>query len=185
MANVIAIVGIGAGALVAIVVQVMSARTEEARIRQQSADARVQELRDLLDGSVQQFWAAYRTLFAIRQALEPSYPEWSPELTREFGERLARHVDLVAGYGLRVGIRTPEGADVARAHTVADKIIRDYAAEYRAYVEYSLGDEQGPPPPPDEEFFKGLRELRQAIRDHVGVVEPTKAASHPPRSPRP
>ena len=167
MADTVAIVGIVSGTAVAIGGQWL----ERQRIKQQIADARLQGLGELLDGSVQHFWAAYNTLFAIRHGPEPGDPDWSPDAMREFGQELDKHVDLVVSDSLRVGIRTPRGADIAKVHGDADRIIRNYEADYRQYLEYDLIEEKKPPRPPDEDLFDEMRALRQAIRAYVGVVE--------------
>lgn len=176
MADTVAIVSIVSGATVAIGSVLINAALENQRIKQRVADARRQELGDLLDGSVQHFWAAYKTLFAIRVGPEPGEVGWSPDKMREFGEELDRHLDVVVADSLRVGLRTPRGADIARVHGAADRVIREYEAEYREYLEYNLVDDliddKTPPTPPDEELFGEMRKLRQAIRDYVGVVEP-------------
>jgi hypothetical protein len=92
-----------------------NAGLERERIKQQVADARLQELDELLDGSVQHFWAAYRTLFTIREAPQPGDPEWSPERMRELGVELDQHVTQVVADALRVGIRTPADAEISNA----------------------------------------------------------------------
>jgi hypothetical protein len=96
---------------------------------------------------VQHFWAAYRTLFTIREAPQPGDPEWSPERMRELGVELDQHVTQVVADALRVGIRTPADAEITTAHGNANRIIRVYEAKSREYLDYDLVDEQTAPAP--------------------------------------
>jgi hypothetical protein len=172
MADTVAIISIVSGATVALGGHFINARLENQRIKQQVADARLQELGELLDGSVQHFWAAYRTLFTIREGPEPGDAGWSPDKMRELGYDLEEHVTQVVADALRVGIRTPRNAEITTAHGDANRIIRVYEAKYREYLDYDLVDEKPPPPPPDEALFDAMGDFRQSIRKYVGVVEP-------------
>jgi hypothetical protein len=179
MADLVALVSIVSGATVAIGGHFINAGLERQRIKLQVADARLQELGELLDGSVQHFWAAYRTLFAIREAPQPGDPEWSPERMRERGVELDEHVRQVVADALRIGIRTPADAEITMAHDDANRIIRVYEAEYREYLDHDLADEKSPPRPPDRELFDAMGVFRRSIRRYVGVVEPQNRRGYP------
>jgi hypothetical protein len=152
-------------------VPLINARFEQRRLRQQRLDARLSELREILDIAVQHLFKAYSILFDIRE--ECRKPLSPPERLRALGNGLREEVDLLAGYGLRVRLRTPAGAAVAERQDEANRIFLRYEAEYRAYLEDRLlARGERPPPPPAEDAFAAITSLIREIRTFAGVVTP-------------
>lgn len=144
-------------------------------MERQSRDARLSELRDLLDDAVIHLFAGYNVLYLIGQQRHKKLrgTEWSQERLRQLGEELRQEAILCGSLGLRVKLRTPRGAEVGRKQDAANRIFLDYEFAYRMYVEAELLDTEQPPSPPDREAFEAIRALIMEIRDFAGVVEPS------------
>jgi hypothetical protein len=67
MTEAIALAGMLSGAAVAILVPFISARLEGNRMEQQGRDARLEELRVILDGAVQRLYDAWTVLYEVEQ----------------------------------------------------------------------------------------------------------------------
>jgi hypothetical protein len=178
VADAVAITGIVSGWLVAIAVALINARKEQRRMEIQSRDARLSELRDLLDDAVEHLYNGYWTLYFIRQesAKDPRGPEWSPERLYQLGDELRAEVKLLPPLGLRVKLRTPAGAGVGERQDKANHILLNYEWRYRKYLEADLADKEKPPSAPADETFEAITVLIREIRDFVGVVEPGAVA---------
>lgn len=176
MADPVAIVGILSGASVAIGVPFINARLEQRRLEQQSLDARLTELRDLLDGAVQHLFKSYYILFEIGQERRKPASDREHGRLRQLGDTLDEQSELLGRYGLRVRLRTPAGTEVAERQDQANRIVLDYAYEYRRYLDSNGMEQTGPPIPPTEEAFRAIQALIREIRAYAGVVTPPMTA---------
>ena len=168
------VVSAAAGLAVGFGVPTITARREKERVKQQSLDARLDELRQVLDSAVTHLFEAYGILYLIHEERrkEPGAPEWSPKTLRELGERLTEESHLRAEHGLRVDIRTAKDSELAKAVRVANRFFLKYEVEFRRYLESDLLDEEKPPQPPANEAFEALLAFQEEIRAFVGVVAP-------------
>jgi hypothetical protein len=183
-ANLIALVSIVTGAVVGLVVglgvPLVSARFERQRLKQQSADLRLDELRQVRDSAVKHLFQGYHTLYLIREERrkELDGPEWSPEKLRELGQELTEEAHLCAEHGLRVDIRTPKETNLTQAQRAANRFLLDYDFEYRRYLDSGRLQQEKPPHPPDNDAFKAILKFQEEIRAFVGVVAPPGPALH-------
>jgi hypothetical protein len=173
VADPVAIIGIVSGATVALGVPFINYRFDERRMERQRRDARLSELRELLDDAVIHLFAGYNVLYLIGQERHKELrgAEWSQKRLRQLGEELRQEAILCGSLGLRVKLRTPRGAEVSQRQDAANRIFLDYEFAYRMYVEADLLDTEKPPDPPDREAFEAIRALIMEIRDFAGVVE--------------
>jgi hypothetical protein len=177
-ANLIALVSVVSGAVVGLTVgfgvPLMSARLERQRVKQQSVDARLDELRQVLDSAVQHLFEGYGILYLIHEERrkELNGAEWSPKRLRELGEKLTEEAHLCAEHGLRVDIRTAKDSELSKAQRVANQFFLHYEAVFRRYLDRDLLDEEKPPRPPDNEAFEAILRFQEEIRAFVGVVAP-------------
>lgn len=175
MADPVAIVSVISGATVAIGVPFINARLERRRLQHQSRTARLDELRALLDTTLQHLFRGYWILYAIgeERKKQPSSDEWSEERLRELGKELAEETEILAQHGLRVKLRTPAAVALGQTQDRANRIFLQYNAQYRRYLASDLVDQEKPPAPPTDEAWGAVREMIEDIREYVGVVPPT------------
>lgn len=102
MADPVAVIGILSGASVALGVAFLNERRELKRLQIQSRDARVSELRELLDDAVIHLFAGYDVLYLIGQERNKKLrgPEWSQERLRQLGQELRREAILCGSLGV-------------------------------------------------------------------------------------
>jgi hypothetical protein len=183
-ANLIALVSVVSSAVVALVVgfgvPLISARLERQRLKQQSADLRLDELRQVLDSAVKHLFQGYNTLYLIQEERrkELDGPEWSPEKLHELGQELTEETHLCAEHGLRVDIRTPRETNLTKAQRAANRFFLDYEFHYRRYLDRDRLQQEKPPRPPDDEVFQAILKFQEEIRAFVGVVAPPGPALH-------
>ena len=170
----LALVSVIATAAVAIAVPFINAQLEEKRMTLRRREARLDEVRQLLDGALQHLVSADSILVDIqRESLkEPSASEWSPTRLRQLGEQLTVVTEQCAEDGNRLGVRIPAGSQVANALGEATMILRRYEADYHAYLGQEPIDQEKPPPPPEEDLWTSVRAFREEIRKFAGVVAP-------------
>jgi hypothetical protein len=165
---VVAITSVVSSAGVAFAVTLISGRNERERDERQRLDARRDELRQLLDGSVQHLFRGYDLMYTIDR--EDSA---STQRLRQLGEQLTEETWLIAQHGLRVGLRVPAGTPLGKKQRHVNRIFLEYDFKFRNYLENVEAETQRIlPPPPHREAFKGIRALVNEIRSFVGVVEP-------------
>jgi hypothetical protein len=165
---VVAIASVISSAGVAIAVALISGRNERAREELHRVEARRDELRQLLDSSVQHLFRGYDILYTI-----DSLEDASTERLRQLGEQLTEATWLIAQHGLRVALRVPAGTSLARKQSDVNRIFLTYEFEFRNYLEALEADVQSTfPPSPHREAFKGIIELNHEIRSFLGVIEP-------------
>ena len=172
MADPVAIVSVVSGAAVAIGVPFINSRLERSRLEQQSRDARLGELRVLLDGAVQHLYDAWTTLFEIEQEAQQKLPRPEPsnDFLRRSGRRLTEQTDLVVQDGLRVRLRTPPGAAIAAVHQAAQDSIAGYERDYRRFLESERFEEETPPLPPPVDLSQATGSFIDEVRRFAGVV---------------
>jgi hypothetical protein len=186
MAEAIAIVSIVSGAAVAIVVPFINSRLERSRMQSQSRDARMEELRGLLDGSIQHLYAAWTSLFEIDEQRQQELPR--PDLQNEFllhvGGTLAEQADAIVQDGLRIRLRTPPESAIGSAHLAAQNVFLAYEAQYRSFLRSELMEQEKPPRSSAQNLSSAIGVFMNEIQEFVGVVEATDAAeSRPPDHP--
>lgn len=164
----IAIVSILSGAAVAIVVPFINARLERSRIEEQSRRVRLEELRGLLDQSVQHLYDAWGLLFDIEQEAQKAIR--STTALRKLDATLTKQADVIVQDGLRINIRTPPDASIVTAHREAQDLFARYEAEYRRSPEVKL-----PPPPPTTAMSQAIAGFMEEIHAFVGVVPPVSS----------
>jgi hypothetical protein len=173
----LALVSIVSGAAVAITVPFVNARLERSRLEKQSRDARVEELRALLDGAVQRLWKTWTILYDVDQEgqRELPRPQWSDTRLRQLGADLTTELDSVVQDGLRIKLRTPPDSPVNQAHEKALDFVLRCELDHRKFLESELMDHERPPQPPITEFSEAIGRFMGEIRAFVGIVEPTAA----------
>ena len=177
----VAIASVVSSASVAIAVPFITARNERKRYELQSLDARRDELRDLLDSSIQHLFKGYDILYAIaREHTEQRAGRSSVERLQALGQQLQDETWLIAQHGLRVGLRVPADARLAAKQTEVNQIFLQYAFEYDNYLKEDPSSTSTFPPSPHKKAFAGIQELRAEIRAFLGIVppleEPTRTA---------
>jgi AcrR family transcriptional regulator len=174
VADPVAIVSVVSGAAVAIGVPFINGQLERRRVEQKSRDARLEELRGLLDAAVQHLYKAWATMFDIEQEGQKELPgpDWDPKRLRQLGETLTAEVDEIVQDGLRVSLRTPSEARISAAHTEAQRIFLRYEAECRTYLQSGLIDQEKPPRAPTGEAAGATAAFVDEIRNFAGVVGP-------------
>ena len=176
MATAVAIVSIVAGAAVAIIVPFINARLERSRLGQQSRDARLEELRVLLDGAAQHLYDAVTVLLAIDDQWIKELPkrELPEETLRRLREDLMKQTEVIVSDGLRIFLRTPRDAKINRAHEEARNLVIIYEVQYRGFVEREIYAEQNVPYPPTSDLqLHAIPRFVEEVRRFVGVVEAT------------
>jgi hypothetical protein len=104
MTDRVAVASVVSSASVAIAVPFIVARNERRRYERQSIDSRRDELRQLLDSSIQHLFKGYDILYSIgREHLEQRAGRSSIERLRHLGAQLCEETWLIAQHGLRVG----------------------------------------------------------------------------------
>jgi type II secretory pathway pseudopilin PulG len=105
----LALVSIVSGAAVAVTVPFINARLERSRLEKQGRDARVEELRALLDGAVQHLRKTWTILYEVSEEGQRDLPrpQWSDGRLRQLGDELTTELDSVVEDGLRIKLRTP------------------------------------------------------------------------------
>jgi hypothetical protein len=173
VAEAIAIVSIVSGAAVAVLVPFVNARLERARLTQQSRDARVDELRGLLDEALQHLYVLGTILYEINEERprELPRPEWSEKRLQALGQRLTDQTDIVMKDGLRISLRTPQGAAIYAAHREAVDAMLQYEFQYRHFLESELRDQEEPPAAPVHEVSVALEKVVTEVRAFAGVVD--------------
>jgi hypothetical protein len=172
MADPVAIVSIVSGAAVAIGVPFINARLERSRLEQQSRDARLGELRDLLDGAAQHLYRVWTIFYEIEQEVDRELPrpEWSDNRLRGSGTDVTEQTDVVVEDGIRIALRTEPGAAIVRAHGEAQRHVVTYELEYRRFLESERFHREKPPPPPSE-LLPAMSNFMKEVRRFAGVVE--------------
>ena len=137
-------------------------------------EARLDEVRQLLDGALQHLVSADSILVDIQRESfkEPSAPEWSPARLRQLGEQLTAVTEQCSEDGNRLSVRIAADSQVANVLGEATMILRNYEAEYRADPDQDPVDQEKPPPPPEEDLWTSVRAFREEIRKFAGVVAP-------------
>jgi hypothetical protein len=178
MTELLAIVSIVSGAAVAITVPFINARLERSRLERQSRDARVEELRALLDGAVQHLWKTWTILYEVSEEgqRELPRPQWSDRRLRQLGDELTTELDAVVEDGLRIKLRTPPDSPMNAAHEKALEFVLRSELDHRKFLENESMDQERPPQPPTTEFSEAIGRFMGEIRAFVGVVDPTAAA---------
>jgi type II secretory pathway pseudopilin PulG len=183
VAEAIAIVSIVSGAAVAVLVPFINARLERSRLAQQSQGARLEELRGILDAALQQLYVAATIFYEIREwqkirewQNQAPKPEWEGRISKHVSQ-LSEQVDKVNEQGLRIQLRTPQGAAIATAFAEAANHVLRYEVAFRHFFE-SESRQPEQPPPPFNEMTVALAKFLEEVRKFAGVVP---APSQPPR----
>jgi hypothetical protein len=173
VAEAIALVSIVSGAAVAVLVPFVSARLERTRLTQQSRDARMDELRGLLDEALRHLYLAGTVLYEINEERprELPRPDWSAERLKKLGQRLTEQADVVMQDGLRISLRTPPSAAIYGEYRVAVDAILWYELEYRHFVESERRDQEKPPEAPWHEVSAAIGKFMTEVRTFAGVVD--------------
>jgi hypothetical protein len=170
VAEAIAIVSILSGAAVAVLVPFINARLERSRLAQQSQDARLEELRGILDAALQQLYVAFTIFYEIQEwQREPPRQEWESWISRHVSQ-LTEQVDKVNEQGLRIQLRTPEGAAVADAYSDAASHVLTYEVTLRHFFESEGRQPERVPPPPFVQATAAMERFLQEVRKFAGVV---------------
>ena len=112
------------------------------------------ELRDLLDSSIQHLFKGYDILYAIaREQTEQRAGQSSVERLQTLGQQLQDETWLIAQHGLRVGLRVPADARLAGKQTEVNQIFLQYAFEYNNYLKEDPSDTSTLPPSPHKKAF--------------------------------
>jgi hypothetical protein len=174
MADPVALVSIVSGATVAVAVPFINARLERSRIHHQSRDARMDELRALLDGAVRNLYDAWAIVYEVDQEARRMLPrpDWSDDRLRELAKKLTSQTDVVIHDGLRIGLRAAAGAAIADTQDRARTVVLEYELALRQFVESETMQQERPPEPPVNELSLAISAFMEAIREFVGVVEP-------------
>ncbi len=178
MADPVAIVSVVSGAAVAIGVPFINARLERSRLEQQSRDARLEELRVLLDGAVQHLYDTWTVLFELEQEAQRELPrrKRSNEFLHRSGGRLSEQTDVVIQDGLRIALRTPPEAGIGAVHRAAQDSIASFERDYRLFLESERFERETPPLPPTVELSQATGRFIDEVRVFVGVVAGTPRA---------
>jgi hypothetical protein len=173
VAEAIALVSIVSGAAVAVLVPFVNARLERARLTQQSRDARVDELRGLLDDALQHLYVSGTILYEINEERPRGLPrpDWSDKRLGQLGQRLTEQTDVVQQDGLRISLRTPPSAAIYAAHREALDAMLRYEVQYRHFAESGLRDQEKPPEAPLHEVSVAAEKLVTEVRAFAGVVD--------------
>jgi hypothetical protein len=181
VAEAIAIVSIVSGAAVAVLVPFINARLERSRLVHQSQDARLEELRGILDAALQQLYVAATIFYEIQeQQNETPGPEWSESWISRRVSQLTEQVDRVNEQALRIQLRTPEGAAIAAAFAEAVHHVLAYEVTLRHAFERGARQPEQLPRPPFNEMGAALGKFLEEVRKFAGVVP---APLHTPRLP--
>jgi hypothetical protein len=178
VAEAIAIVSIVSGAAVAVLVPFISARLERSRLVQQSQDARLEELRGILDAALQQLYVAATIFYEIQEWQMQKIREWQKQpLKPDWEERISKHVsqlseqvDKVNEQGLRIQLRTPQDAAIATAFSEAANHVLRYEVAFRHFFESESRQPEQVPPPPFNEMTVALARFLEEVRKFAGVV---------------
>lgn len=180
--NLVALVSVVLSAAVGLTVgfgvPLIAGRREKERLEQQSLDARLDELRQVLDSAVKHLFEAYQTLYLIHEERR-SAPDSSAEKLRQLGEKLTGQAHSCAEHGLRVDIRTAKDSTLAAAQRAANQFFLDYEVVFRRYLDRGLLEREQPPRPPDKEAFGAILRFQDEIRAFVGVVAPSPPELRP------
>lgn len=133
------------------------------------------ELRTLLDGAARNLYDAWAIVYEVDQEGRRSLPrpEWSDDRLRELSKKLTAQTDVVIHDGLRIGLRAAAGAAIAETQDAARNIVLEYELRLRQFVEAEAMAQQEPPEAPVHELPQRMGDFMEAIREFVGVVEPT------------
>jgi hypothetical protein len=173
VAEAIALVSIVSGAAVAVLVPFVNARLERSRLTQQSRVIRVDELRGLLDEALQHLYVLGTILYEVNEERprELPRPDWSEKRLGQLGQRLTAQTDVVMQDGLRISLRTPQGAAIYAAHQEAVDAMLRYELQYRHFIESELRDQEKPPEAPLHEVSVAVEKLVTEVRAFAGVVD--------------
>ena len=168
----------------------INARLERSCLAQHSQDARLEELRGILDAALQQLYVAATIFYEIQEwQSEPPRQEWESWISRRVSQ-LTEQVDKVNEQGLRIQLRTPEGAAIAVAYAEAANHVLWYEVALRHFFEGETRRPEQLPPPPFTEMTAALGRFLEEVRKFAGVVParlqpprlPESGLGHPPES---
>lgn len=159
------------GAAVAVLVPFISARLERTRLVQQSRDARLEELRAILDEALQHLYVAATIFYEIHEwQNETPEPKWSESWMSRHVSQLTEQTDNVNQDGLRIRLRTPDNAAIAAAHAGAAQIVLAYELTFRHFCEREPSRREELPPAPWNEMGVAISKVLEEIRKFAGVV---------------
>jgi tRNA 2-selenouridine synthase SelU len=176
VADPVAITSVVSGAAVAIGVPFINAQLEGRRLERQSQDARLDELRRLLDDAVQHLWTAWTIFYEIDGEMREEAS--GPERLRSLGDKLTETTDVVVADALRIRLRTPLGAMISAKHAEAQKLVVGYESAYRRYLEDDADAADGRnerPRPSTVDLGTATERFIDASQEFVGVVRPRPA----------
>jgi hypothetical protein len=180
-ATVVALVSVVSSATVAIAVPFINSLLERRRLRQQSLNARLDEVRRLLDSAVQHLFKGYWVLFDIHEERrkDPGSSDWSPAKLRRLADRLTQETETCASHGIRMDLRMPSGSALTKRLREANRVFLAYEPRYRAYIDRNLVEKERPPEPPHGKAFDLIKALQDEIRRFAGVVTPSTPSVRP------
>lgn len=170
----IAVVSILAGAAVAIGVPFINARLEGDRIEQQTQEARLDELRELLDGSLVHLWDAWGLMFDFQDLAGTDGPPPREQLIA-IQKAVTRQVDVVTKDKLRLSIRVPTNSPLLTAHEVALSALLEYETHARTYLRTGVpGNVEKSETYTTlhnamNQLTEGMGSFQQAVREFVSV----------------
>jgi hypothetical protein len=177
----IAIVSIVSGAAVAVLVPFINSRLEHSRLVQQTQAARLDELRGILDTALQQLYSAATIFYEVQeQQTQTPRPKLSARWISQRVSQLTEQVDRVNEQGLRIQLRTPEGAAIAATFRDAAKHVLGYEVELRHAFERGVRQPEQLPRAPFYEMGVAIGTFLEEVRKFAGVVP---APLHTPRLP--
>ncbi len=171
MADTVAIVSIVSGATVAIAVPFINAVLERQRLRWQGNQARLDDLRAIVDSTVGDMVRAHDLIWDIATEAGKHGDDQAPdpELRRLGGELTATY-EAVKTLGTRIGVRLGAGDDVVVAHLGVESILAD--AEIAVSHALHQGEQI-----PTETLWSSRNELglavgrfQASVRDLIGPI---------------
>jgi hypothetical protein len=127
VADAVAIVSVVSGATVAITVPLISSVLERQRLRWQDNQARLDELRGIVDTTLGQMARVADLIFDVQQ--ETSTPTAKmPVRLAEISAGLTEAYAAIKAHGLQIGLRLGPKDDIAAAHNAIELIVADVEA---------------------------------------------------------
>jgi hypothetical protein len=177
VADAVAIVSVVSGATVAIVVPFVNSMLERQRLRWQGNQARLDELRSIVDSSLAEMVRVHDLLWDLAELADS--PESGPtakERRAALAEELTRAYGAVKTLGTRIGLRLGNEDAVAVAHDNVEVIVAQ--AEIAAARPLQRGEV-----PDAAELWAARNELglaigrfQEQVRELIGPIRERRAA---------
>ena len=171
MANTVAIVSVVSGATVAITVPFINAVLERQRLRWQGNQARLDELRGLVDAAVGDMVRAHDLIWDIATAVDAQADDETPDpRLGELSAELTKTYVAVKTLATRIGLRLGSEDEVAAAANDVEMTLAMADADVAQPLQRGERIDTGPLWSQRDSLGKGIGIFQDRVRDLIGPV---------------